>query len=916
MKYVIVILFYWGCMLFTSTAVAQKRFSIKGKVIDSLSYLPISEVSVSLLTAKDSFLVDYNRTGMDGSFMFKEIPKNNYIILISFPDYAVYTNFLTCKDSFPNIDLNEISIIQKKALLEDVIVKSKISSIKVKGDTLEYNAATYKLHPNATVEELLERLPGIQIDNNGQIKAQGILVKKVLVDGEEFFGDDPTLVTKNLNADLIDKVQIFDKKSDQASFTGIDDGKKERTINLQIKKEKKNGYFGRIEFGGATNQFYQNQALFNLFSGPKKISAYLTQSNTNILGLGYQDKQKLGVTNDNNYLSNNLDKWNGTYEGIGRPKTIAGGVHYDDKWKDNKQSISMNYKIGLLDVLSDQNLIQQNSLPSSITVLNSWSTTNNHLFRQSLNATYNLQIDSFSTIKINLDGQLSDKTTNETDSTFTINGSSQLLNKANTSYKTRSNGKSLNADVIWQKKFRKPRRTLSIDFNTIQNGENYTGYLNNSTVLLIDGFDSIQNINQYKTGDYQSNRINFKAYYTEPISKTISIMFDYSINILNDRLRLYSYNKGNNQLLQIDSVYSNYYTFNKFGHQGGMSLIFNEKKYRLQLSNDIKLYRFSQLNNFNASSLKRYFFNWAPFLLYQYNFSSLKNFRLSYLGTTIQPTIQQLQPISNNRDPLNIYLGNVNLTPFFKHTITFAYFDLKPVSDRTINIEGNYNIGVNPIAINVITDSTGKNTYIYSNINGTDINYNLTAFYEKQLKLLKIGLGTILGINGNNNTIISNGFINHILSNNFNWAVILSKQKTNKYRVQINITPQYNVNKSSLQSGFKNNYWGYTLLSDISLYFIPKVLLHTNVNYTWQQKTEVFNTNLSRLIWNADVTKRFFKKENFSIKLSANDILNENIGFSRTTSNNFISQNSYNTIGRYFLLSAVWNFNRTLKSKE
>src|SRR5690606_14878252 len=169
-------------------------------------------------------------------------------------------------------------------LLKDVVITGT-NAIVIKGDTIEFDASKYTIQPNSKVEDLLAQLPGIQIDKDGKITAQGETVTKVLVDGEEFFGDDPTLVTKNIRGDMVDKVQLYDKKSDQAEFTGIDDGEKEKTINIQLKEDSKNGMFGKVDAGIATEDLFQGQAMFNTFKGSQKFAAYGTTGNTGTIGL-------------------------------------------------------------------------------------------------------------------------------------------------------------------------------------------------------------------------------------------------------------------------------------------------------------------------------------------------------------------------------------------------------------------------------------------------------------------------------------------------------------------------------------------------------------------------------------------------------------------------------------------------------
>lgn len=213
-------------------------------------------------------MVNFARTDRNGQFNLRHLKPGNYILVISYPKYADYIDELSIKDS-SDLDLHTINMILKSQLLQTVVVNANAGAIRIKGDTTEFKADSFKVQEGANVEELLKKLPGIQVDRNGKITAQGQTVQKVLVDGEEFFGDDPTLVTQNLRADMVDKIQVYDKKSDQANFTGIDDGERTKTINLKLKDDKKNGYFGKLEAGIGTDGYYNYQAMFNYFKKKK-----------------------------------------------------------------------------------------------------------------------------------------------------------------------------------------------------------------------------------------------------------------------------------------------------------------------------------------------------------------------------------------------------------------------------------------------------------------------------------------------------------------------------------------------------------------------------------------------------------------------------------------------------------------------
>lgn len=253
-------------IIFSSLYFAKAQNSrVLGIVRDSTDNIMINNASISVLQAKDSVLIKFTRANTEGKFNIENLKGGDYLLLITYPDYADYIEKFSLK---PNEikDFKNKNLLLKSRLLQEVIFKGEAVKVRVKGNTTEFDAKTFKIEPNAKVEDLLKQLPGITIDKDGKITAQGQTVTKVLVDGEEFFGDDPTLVTKNIRSDMVDKVQLYDDKSANAKFTGIDEGVKNKTINLKLKEDKKKGLFGKIDAGGGNNDSYSTQGLLNFFN--------------------------------------------------------------------------------------------------------------------------------------------------------------------------------------------------------------------------------------------------------------------------------------------------------------------------------------------------------------------------------------------------------------------------------------------------------------------------------------------------------------------------------------------------------------------------------------------------------------------------------------------------------------------------
>ena len=463
-------------LFYLSAASQQNTNSIKGTVSDTLSKQSMYRAIVSMIRAKDSILIKFTRTDQKGHFEIKDIPEGKYILLSSLPNYADYTDTLSITAN-SKVELGTIPLITKAHLLQEVVVKQTIGAIKLKGDTTEYRADSFRVQPNATVEELLKILPGIQVDKNGQITAQGRTVQKVLVDGEEFFGDDPTLVTQNIRADMVDKVQVFDKKSDQAAFTGIDDGKKTTTINLKLKNNKKQGYFGKVNAGAGTNGYYNEQLMLNKFQRKEKLSFYGILSNTGTIGLNWQDQNSFGDNSsriqfdESGNISGNddLSDWGGNFNGRGFPKVQTGGVHYNNKFGDDKHAINGNYKLLDLSVKGSSNTNTQNILPDTLYYTNQRQEFTNKIIRNKGNLIYDWDIDSSSSLKLIIDAGVDHKTTATKYFTESLAEDSSLVNQGNRILTTDGDINSFNSSLLWRKKLKKKGRTISVDVK-----ENYT----------------------------------------------------------------------------------------------------------------------------------------------------------------------------------------------------------------------------------------------------------------------------------------------------------------------------------------------------------------------------------------------------------------------------------------------------------
>ena len=923
MKPIIILFLLFICSV---SLFAQGTYSIRGAVSDSMAQSKLANTTIVVLNAKDSTLRKFTRAAADGTFAIENLAKGKFILLVSYPKYADYVENFTLDSVKSSYNFGHIHMNLKTRILQEVIIKGTAVAIKVKGDTTEYNAAAYKIQPNAKVEDLLKQLPGMTVDKDGKITAQGETVNKVLVDGEEFFGDDPTLVTKNIRADMVDKVQLYDKKSDQAAFTGIDDGKTTKTINIKLKEDKKNGYFGKASAAVGTDGYYEEQLLYNIFKAKKKLSVYGTLGNDGKTGLGWEDNQKYGSSDNveagddgmifiNGGGDDDLDSFDGHYYGQGIPTARTAGLHYDEKWNSDKESINLNYKIGSLGVDGTNSTISQNNLASGPIYSANSQKTHNYMFRNKLDLTYQVKLDSSSNLKIMVDGTSKHSETQSTTTSDSRSLNDTLLNK---NYKTLDNkvdGKIFNANALYTKKFKKKGRTFSLNVREAYDQSEAKGklYSNASFYNKQGAVDSTQLVDQYKTNNIKSSVFNTNMTYSEPLSKTFSVLLNYGIGIDNSSADRRSFNQSAPGVYNVlDSTFSNNFKLKQFSNQGGAIFNFKKGKNILNFGTRLTSVNFKQINEYTGNVFTRNFLNWSPQASYQYKFSQQSSFRFNYNGSTTQPSVDQIQPVLVNTDPLNVVIGNPGLTPSFTHNFNLSYNSFKVLSEQYFFVNGGFSFTTNPISSSITTDTTsGKTISQYINIgNKTPYNFYLNGVLDRKIKGPDFNIGLELGANGNKNYSISNGALNASDLTTYSIRARIQKYVPKKYDFYLSAGPNFSYGGSSLNRSVNNNGHGVNGNAGFNIYLPGKFKIGSNADYQYNSATQTFSQDFSKVILNSYIAKTFFKGDNLQLAINGNDLLNQNAGFSRSVNGNLITQNTYTTIKRFFLLSLTYDFSK------
>ncbi len=912
-------------LFYTAISFAQLS-EVGGSIKDTTANLLVKNAVVALLSPKDSVLRSFARTKDDGSYTLK-VPAGKYILMVMHPYFADYVDDIEIKNSTEKMGM--IPVTSKSKLLQAVILKSG-SAIKIKGDTTIYTADSFKVSANANVEELLKKLPGIQVDKNGEIKAMGEKVEKVLVDGEEFFGDDPGMAVKNLRADAVKEVQVFDKKSEQAEFTGIDDGKTQKTINLKLKDDRKTGYFGKIDVSGGLlkniDDRYNNNIMFSTFKGKRKLSAFLLNGNTGQDGLSWQDNEKYGGESDNYSMSMDEEsggiyyQWRGggsdeePYVNTenGYIKNVNAGLQYSNKWND-KQTVNFSpkYNSQVYDNIKQTFSIRQ--LPGDSSLIDT-AITNTHVNRYNfkMSGSYDVKLDSNNTMKLTLKSNFYHTESEEDYLLKRTDQDSILLNSSDKNTRINNDKQSFSANVIFKHKFKKLRRTLSLTadwYKLKTDGTNYLKSVNEDYKELIS-----LNVDQKIDIDKSTNKISSRLVYTEPLGKKYAMELGYEISYnsgSNDQLT-HSYNPVTGKYdFQVDSL-TNDFDQKIIINKPSLKFNYSDKKIKYNFGSGFGVTNFDLVDKTYNKEYKRNFTNIFPAASFTYTYKANHSLRVNYNGNSTQPTINQLQPLRNSTDQFDQYIGNPDLKPSFTNTVNLSHNTYNFIKDMwtyaSVNIRS---------TSNSITNSRNYNggKVITQPIN-TNGNLSASMWSGMGFKVKKIDTRFYIATNASYYKFADfiDGLKNTSKTLNVGLSLNASKTKDKKYDFSLNNEFNYNTNRNSLNTN-KYSYPTNTMSLDATIYIKKVWSINSNFQNYYRGKLNDAAQPLNNNLWSAKL-QRTFKSNEFTVYLKVRDILNENIGIDRTFDANSYVEERNERLKRYFLLGFAWDFkNKTAKTK-
>ncbi len=884
-------------------AFTRSDFQVKGKLVDTLGN-PIARATLKLYTVgrQDTLKTVSNNVGF---FLFKDVPTRNSVLVISSVGYGTTIKAITIPADNEVLSIDKLVLANSYTSLQEVFVS--VPPIMVKEDTVEYKADSFRLKPNAMVEDLLKKMPGIDVDKNGNITAQGKTVTKVKVNGKDFFSGDPKTATRELSADMIDKVQVIDDYGDMANASGIKDGEPDKVINLQLKKEKNRGIFGRSTTGVGTDNRYQGTANVNIFDNNKQITFFGGANNTNTSTFGFDGGGGGGGRGIQVNIGGNNQGGIGGTEGLSATKSF--GTNFRNDFKDKKGSIYGNYSFSNKSTDINRDVASQNFFENS-SFLNhqadsSLNRSKNH--RASINIEWN--IDSFNYIKF-IPEFNTREANNTSNSIFDyLRNSIDTTSRGINNNITHSQSPNFSGNLIFNHKFRKRGRNLSVNINGGYNSSDATNNKFNLTNNLIPILDVVQQ-NQYINSMNQTDNINVRFNYSEPIMKDRYLDLIYSFG--------HSYTSNDRATYAIDALnvnqflpeLSNAFETDFLNQRIGANIRTVKKKYNYSVGVSTqpvsqKGYSLTRDSAYMPIRTQNVF----PTARFAYNFTRTKNLNFNYFANAVQPTFGQLQPVKDISNPQYQTQGNPLLKPSQNHFFSLFFNNLNFTSGRTFFVGANYNFIQNQIINNTMRiGNAGTQLTSYDNVNGY---YNVTGFYNYSKpwnnRTYVLTINGSVNLNHNITLIDSQRNVgkNLLFSQGgkmeFNWKEWLEFDLGARYglnRVRYSLPGQQNVD------------YGSWTISNNSRIDLPKdwVFKHDLEYIINRGLSSGVNQNI--ILMNASFEKTLFKKKTGILRVSGFDVFKQNKSIARSVNGNNITDTKVNRLTRYFMLTFIYRINK------
>ena len=899
--------------IFVFSLSRAQDFNIKGKVVDATTGLPLEGATIYTETIKDSTLLAYSISNTNGIFEIEgKTALKEINIFFSFNGYEAMKMKLQVKKS---INLSDIKLKEQIQELKGVYVTGERVPINIRKDTLEFNASSFKTRPDATVEDVLKRLPGVEVDSDGKITSNGKEVDKVLVNGQVFFSKDPKVATKSLPKEVIDKIQILDTKTKTQEFTGEEGDGETKTINLTIKEDKNKGYLGRLSAGYGTDERYQANGLLNYFRDQERVSVIAGSNNINNAGFSFDEIYDMVGRSSRGGISMNSQggfSVGGLSFGFGQGIVTSSniGASYANQKKDAYRT-DANYFMALSDSFNDEKTSRENILNTG-----SFFTDTESSFKGSTNSNQgsaNLEFDVDKTLRISIQPQLGvTRTDSQTvRSTISTEDTGETINTNEVRSTADQLQRSFTNNLSILKKLDTIGGYLRLSFSNDNSKTNNSSNLNSEINVFGDN-PSQELLDQQTEVDNSIDSYRLEGTYRLALSKTFSMDFEYQYN---NRKR-----ENTREVFDFDDVSGTYSEFNqalssdfRFTNvQNTPSLSIRNRTDKLNINLTA---RYTNTNLDNKDFLQNSFFSkhYNNFLFnsfLRYTIDRNKRLSLSFRSSLNIPQLNELQPVPNISNPLNVIIGNPDLRPGITRRIYFNYNNYS-WKDRTgLFMYMSLSYSNDQVSPTTTTDEDFLRTTRYVNVDGNYNHYGGVG-YSKQLKndsILTIKFNFRPSLNIRKNVGFNNG--NRLETKRISVTPRISTLFN--YKEMVTIEPEYTLSLSSTKYNLDNlsdiNFTSHNVKLKTTTFWPKNVVWGNDISYSYNGNVGA-GFDKDAIFWNTSIGLQMMKKK-ATVKVLGYDILNQNINTRRSTGQDFIQDFQGTVLQRYFMSSFTYKFDQ------
>jgi|GEM_PF-2514315 len=852
----------------------------------------LSGVIVSILHREDSIIHSFGRTDVSGGFSLPAPADTGaYLLVFLYPRRTDVAIPLDVPHGFRGSELGDVRLPLNTVFLEEIVVTAG-GLMTVRGDTIEYDIGRLELAPNSRVADVINQLPGMQITRGGQIFSHGKMVDRVLVDGEPFFGNDPSLVAKNIRSDMVDKVQVYDGASDREKMTGIKDSDKRTTIDIKLKEDKKKGVFGMAQ-GGYLNGFYNNVAMLNRFNGSEKIFGYGILSNTGKLGIGYKN-----MTTGGGGSVDGFDRGSGNFTGEGRPSVYSSGLGYSNAWEKRRLNASLSAKGMRVEGEGDE-----------YQVINSGARTRKNTRSTGFDRTSRGQdfaldheMNGRSRLYVSLRaGHERVLETSRKDSRMEEVGRSGAIGTLKQENEGKENVFRANMDINWSTDLKKEDRRISVGFRP----DMLTAIADKCYAKTVGNGQDTPTTNALKTtGNRHENNMDFGLAYSEPVHKGILVNSYESKNYRShNRSHATGGEEDDAQMFGGDFRYK--YTVNRISSVYRATV----KGLAAELGTALSLERSDQKDISTGSRVRNRFLFLQPVAELEYRWHQNHTINGRYSKTNVAPTSFLVQPFGEADDLQNVYIGNNGLKPRSANRFSLDYHNFKLRKMRAINASFELNLKHRDIGHAILTDGT-QNVIRPVNIDKPTYDYRIGAAFGREVASKNDYLSLQLEGRQSLGYNYVDGIENSLRGLSAKFRPNLSVRERGGFRFNIGAGPVFESLRHSQNDDLNVKGLGFEGQGSLYLRFPLRFRLEQHFDYAHKPRSGLPGTSLDRLLWDVTLAKHFGKADMFTAELSANDLLDQNTTLQRIHGSTGFIESRHATVNRHFLLSFKWEINK------